>query len=98
MSKNDFAFLPTNDDGEWEELSFKERMDIFHLRDGDYMIHLADISNPSVKADVWCAMENARVPTHKRKGADISKSFGVGAVLHGYQPNGRNPTNPPKTR
>lgn len=71
-----FFFCPT-DTTDLVELTVQERMEIMGSGQGNYMVHVVDMSSDFHRADLLCALDNNRIPTHRR--TDITMP-GFGAV------------------
>ena len=82
MAKNPeltgYYFVPPNAES-LIKLTFHERCTLL-MKQGNYTVNPnAKLSNPE-KIDMECALDNSRIPTHRRMGARLPDDFAYGAV------------------
>ncbi len=75
-----FFFYPRENEG-LIELTLKERQTLFGNQ-GNYMASLVDMNDKNQVIDLRCAMDNNRIPTHRKPEAVIPKYGDVPLSLH----------------
>jgi hypothetical protein len=79
-----FFYYPSDVTG-LEELTYEQRCELL-TNQGNYMVPLWQ-SDPSMRMDVQCALDNSRVPTHRHPGAVIPTYGAVPFEFENTSPN-----------